>query len=196
MAIDKAVDSAVLDASLGYTAARIRAKTGGSAQIAFDTENQHGFGDAVDAIPSGGGGLKYEIGTFTLETDFVANSSTSIKSIPHTLGVIPDVIIITPDSPSESGDPDQGYIWINKAMGEETQNLTSSASSSYPAFAVYNINAFGPPLKSRIWVPTSSSYTMGSARMPTASDFKLFRFVASTTWPAGTYNYFIAEKWW
>lgn len=192
MLVDETKDAACKTAE----ADAIRAKSGGSAVIPYDWANNKGFADAIAAIPSGGGGLKYETGTFTLETDFVANSATSIKSIPHTLGVIPDVIIITPDSPDESGDPDQGYIWINKAMGEETQNLTSSASSSYPAFAIYNVNAFGPPLKSRIWVPTSASYTMGSAKMPTASDFKLFRFGSSTTWYAGTYNYFISEKWW
>lgn len=48
MAIDKAVDSAKLDAALTYTANRIRAKTSGTAQIAWDV--QKGFGDAVDAI--------------------------------------------------------------------------------------------------------------------------------------------------
>lgn len=68
MDVDKLVDSAVLDASLGYTAARIRAKTGGSAQILFDTENQTGFGDAVDAIPSGGSGLDYDVQTKTLSS--------------------------------------------------------------------------------------------------------------------------------
>lgn len=51
MAFDKVVDSAALDAALTYTANRIRNKTGGTNQIAWDSAK--GFGDAVDAITSG-----------------------------------------------------------------------------------------------------------------------------------------------
>lgn len=56
MAVDKLVDSTLLDAACAYEAAQIRAKTGGSAQIAYDLENGKGFGDAIAAIPTGGGG--------------------------------------------------------------------------------------------------------------------------------------------
>lgn len=48
MAYDKVVDSAALDAAMTYTANRIRSKTGGTNQIAWDSAK--GFGDAVDAI--------------------------------------------------------------------------------------------------------------------------------------------------
>ena len=51
MAFDKIVDSAQLDAAMTYTANRIRNKTGGTDQIAWDSAK--GFGDAVDAITSG-----------------------------------------------------------------------------------------------------------------------------------------------
>ena len=53
MAFDKVIDSAQLDAAMSYTADRIRAKTGGTDQMAWDSAK--GFGDAVDAISSGGG---------------------------------------------------------------------------------------------------------------------------------------------
>lgn len=53
MAFDKVVDSAALDAAMTYTANRIRNKTGDTNQIAWDSAK--GFGDAVDAISSGGG---------------------------------------------------------------------------------------------------------------------------------------------
>ena len=52
MAYDKVVDSAQLDTALTYTADRIRAKTGDTNQIAWDSTK--GFGDAVDAITGGG----------------------------------------------------------------------------------------------------------------------------------------------
>ena len=58
MAYDKVVDSAALDAAMTYTANRIRNKTGGTDQIAWDSAK--GFGDAVDAITSGGGSSVYE----------------------------------------------------------------------------------------------------------------------------------------
>lgn len=51
MAYDKVVDSAALDAAMTYTANRIRNKTGGTDQIAWDSAK--GFGEAVDAITSG-----------------------------------------------------------------------------------------------------------------------------------------------
>ena len=55
MAVDKLVDSAKLDACCTAEANAIRAKSGGSAQIAYDFANSKGFSDAIAAIPSGGG---------------------------------------------------------------------------------------------------------------------------------------------
>lgn len=51
MAFDKVIDSTQLDAAMTYTANRIRNKTGGTDQIAWDSTK--GFGDAVDAITGG-----------------------------------------------------------------------------------------------------------------------------------------------
>lgn len=53
MAFDKVINSTQLDAAMSYTANRIRNKTGGTDQITWDSAK--GFGDAVDAISSGGG---------------------------------------------------------------------------------------------------------------------------------------------
>ncbi len=76
MAYDKVVDSAALDAAMTYTADRIRNKTGGTDQIMWDSVK--GFGDAVDAISSGGGNPFESLETFRLSnnltiTEFVAN---------------------------------------------------------------------------------------------------------------------------
>ena len=59
MAVDKLVDSAKLNAALNYEANKIITKGGGTAPLAFDLENEKGFGDYVDAIPSGGGETIY-----------------------------------------------------------------------------------------------------------------------------------------
>ena len=68
MAVDSLVDKTKLNNSLSYEADRIRLKTGGSADIVFDFANEKGFGDAIDAIPTGGGGGSMQSGTFTLAT--------------------------------------------------------------------------------------------------------------------------------
>lgn len=49
------IDASKLDACCTAEANAIRAKTGSSAQIAYDWANSKGFADAIDAIPSGGG---------------------------------------------------------------------------------------------------------------------------------------------
>ncbi len=53
MALDKLVDGAQLDADLASVAGAIRTKGGTSAQLAFPA----GFVSAIDAIPTGGGGI-------------------------------------------------------------------------------------------------------------------------------------------
>ena len=49
------VDASKLDACCTAEANAIRAKTGSSAQIAYDWANSKGFADAIAAIPTGGG---------------------------------------------------------------------------------------------------------------------------------------------
>ena len=79
MAYDKVVDSAALDSAMTYTANRIRNKTGGTDQIAWDSTK--GFGDAVDAISSGGGNPfeafesleSFKLSNKSTITEFVAN---------------------------------------------------------------------------------------------------------------------------
>lgn len=53
------VDASKLDACCTAEANAIRAKTGSSAQIAYDWSNSKGFADAIDAIPTGGGGFDF-----------------------------------------------------------------------------------------------------------------------------------------
>lgn len=79
MAFDKVIDSTQLDAAMTYTANRIRNKTGDTNQIMWDSAK--GFGDAVDAISSGGGNpfevfeslQSFELSNKSTITEFVAN---------------------------------------------------------------------------------------------------------------------------
>lgn len=97
MALDKLVDSTQLDADLTSVANAIRAKSGGSSQLAFPA----GFVSEIQAIPSGGGGNSLEsdfliIRKETIEVgeNTVTNSNQlhtylkTIKSIPGELFAI------------------------------------------------------------------------------------------------------------
>lgn len=75
------VDASKLDACCTAEANAIRAKTGNSAQIAYDWANSKGFADAINAIPTGGGselpsgykellGVKTNTGASYLVTDY------------------------------------------------------------------------------------------------------------------------------
>lgn len=64
MALDKVVDSAVLDGALAATADAIRAKTSGTDKIRWD--NETGFQSAVEAIQGSSGGGTMESGELTL----------------------------------------------------------------------------------------------------------------------------------
>lgn len=87
MALDKLVNSSVLDAAMRYTANRIRAKTGGSENLPFDmsAENPKGFGDAVDGIQTGSTptGTKQitvtENGTTTEDVSGYANAEITVN---------------------------------------------------------------------------------------------------------------------
>lgn len=78
MAVDKLVDSSKLNAALDYEASKIIAKGGGTAPLAFDFANEKGFGDYIDAIPSGGGGPQWElIGTKTIALQEYTSTTTA-----------------------------------------------------------------------------------------------------------------------
>lgn len=90
MAVDKLVDSAKLNAALDYEASKIIAKGGGTAPLAFDFENEKGFGDYIDAIPSGGGGTYQNI----FVSDFTPASATSnITFSVSDIGFVPDFCV-------------------------------------------------------------------------------------------------------
>ena len=78
MAFDKVIDSTQLNAAMSYTANCIRNKTGDTNQITWDSAK--GFGDAVDAITSGGNPFEvfeslqsFELSPKSTITEFVAN---------------------------------------------------------------------------------------------------------------------------
>lgn len=76
MALDKLVDSTQLDSDLGDIADAIRAKSGGSGQLAFPA----GFVSEIGNIPSGGGGMTLDWATVQ-EVTIGANSVTNTSGV-------------------------------------------------------------------------------------------------------------------
>ena len=102
MAFDKLVDSTQLDGALTATANAIRAKTGSSAGIAWNSST--GFADAVGEISGGGGGdeaavvfIDYDGTVITTKTKDEINAMTDDSDLPA--------------NPSHTGLTAQGWNW-------------------------------------------------------------------------------------
>lgn len=112
MAYDKLIDSAQLDSALTATADAIRAKTGGSAKIAWDAAK--GFADAVGTLG------KVATGTFV---PAAYNSTITVSG----LGFRPSTVLIVVDFPEGDtgveGDAlfieyKNGYTWCAYAIAD------------------------------------------------------------------------------
>lgn len=125
------VDASKLDACCTAEANAIRAKTGSSAQIAYDWANSKGFADAIAAIPSGGGG-EWTTDGIASRTD--PNGSITISSAVTNIGErafvncegITDVTI--------QGNPFIGVYALDGCKGMtklHTPNLTRLKSGNY-----------------------------------------------------------------
>jgi len=138
MAVDKLVDSSKLNNALAATADAIRAKTGDSADIAFDYSNETGFADAVSDIETGGGVTVSPLsvtanGTYTAPsgtayspvTVNVSGGGGTTPASPKAVNFIDydgtilysysesDALALTdlPANPSHSGLTSQGWNW-------------------------------------------------------------------------------------
>lgn len=82
MALDKLIDSTQLDSDLTSVADAIRAKSGGSSQLAFPA----GFVSEIQAIPSGGGGTFEvdEVKEYTQMEDWSTDALGNCKNFADT----------------------------------------------------------------------------------------------------------------
>lgn len=105
MAVDKLVDSSKLNAALDYEARKIIAKGGGTAPLAFDFANEKGFGDYIDAIPSGGGLTKLGTGSHTV------SAVSSEVTIPVSYTGTAKIALVTKDSPDTGVGETIAWVW-------------------------------------------------------------------------------------
>lgn len=192
MAIDKAVDSAQLNADLTSVANAIRTKGGTSASLAFPAE----FVSAIAAISGGSSGLEYDSGTFTLTSDY--GGGTGSYAIPHNLGEIPGLVVVWTDYfDDENHTPEKnanyGYVYL-VGISALPQKLSSSVSTD-DGIAAYAVIASGARIIN-FNVPSSASYL---PTMPTAQEIYLNKkqYGTSYYWIGGiTYHWIAVKKWW
>lgn len=114
MAYDKLVDSSQLNSDLGDVADAIRAKSGGSSQLAFPS----GFISEIGNISTGGGGLPTGMtnsgsGSFTFASRTVLNTA-----INHGLSFTPRAVVIwTNTEPSAA---DMCYCLLTRQLANNT----------------------------------------------------------------------------
>lgn len=192
MALDKVVDSAVLDAGMTSVANAIRAKTGNAATLAWPD----GFETAIAGITGGGGaGLAYDMGEFVLDADA---KYLDPPSLPHNLGEIPEFILVWTDDfaglSAENPAAQQcnlGFIWLKNLSGL-MQRLSSSVTGD-----ALTVNLILNNADYRIQ-PLSPNSAVYLTEQPTAEGFGLNQMAGiNYYWRAGvTYKYFVSKAWW
>lgn len=152
----------------------------------------------INVASSGGSGLEYDAGTFTLASDY--GGGTGGYSIPHNLGEIPAVIIVWTDyfddeTHTTTKNSNIGYVYL-RGFSALPQRLSNSATSSGGLAAVMTIVSGERKV---FFGSTSSAAYMPQAQQPTATDFKLSKkqYGTSAYWIGGIpYNYIVIKKWW
>ena len=150
----------------------------------------------VNVAGGGGGSLKYETGSFTLETD-ARYLETSGSGISHTLGVVPKCVIVWQTTYTNSNIPtvqvNAGFVFLDRIMDldERLSSAAKTADSFYAAIAIAANSTGGASFAN----PTSQSYVPDVK--PTSTEFYLPDCGANNRYRAGvSYRYFISEAWW
>lgn len=150
MAVDKLVDSAQLDADLTSVANAIRTKGGTSASLAFPA----GFVQAIEDIPTGGGGDDREDLTTPKDVDFIDFDGRLLYS--YTASEFGDLSAL-PENPSYLGLTAQGWNW--------TLSDAKAFVAEYGALVIgqnYTTNDG----KTRIYISLSDSFVQSGASFP------------------------------
>lgn len=119
MAVDKLVDSTQLNSDLTSIANAIRAKSGGSSQLAFPA----GFVSEIGNIPSGGGSQ----GEFTILNEVITDQQTAAIKIDFDASWANyDVITIFDSLPMSA--QDWAYHGFNTQYPQQYSNKTTNAT--------------------------------------------------------------------
>lgn len=154
--------------------ASINAKTDSSHKI--NNETLDAFYTFVDSITTGGGGglpggiSKIDFGDISVTSAF----TTSAKTISHSLGVTPDLVIVYATANVATN---YSMLWAMRA------SFMGYRSSAYTSYMCYHGNS-----TTTTSLTNSNSTSYGVSNM-TATSFKLASAGSSYYWRAGTYKY-------
>lgn len=186
MALDKVVDSAVLDAQLTSIADAIRSKGGTTDQLTLA-----GMVAAINAIQTGSGGIQSASGEYSIAED-VAGLNIDISDI----GFVPDLVVVYLDETGMEYTSTPTKIWCLSYVPDIIDMIPVGATVGI----VYNRTNV-----SVLWRGVRGTYTqqiapkninyVGTSAVETGIRLHLARSAASYPIIAGTYKWFAYKIW-
>lgn len=186
MALDKVVDSAVLDAEMTSVANAIRAKTGNAAMLAWPD----GFEMAIAGI-TGGGGIQSASGEYSIAED-VANLDIDISDI----GFVPDLVAVYLDETGMEYTSAPTKIWYLSYVPDIIDRIPVGETVSI-VYSRTNVGVLwrgGKGAYTQQIAAVSSNY-VGTNSSETGIHIHLMRSAASYPIIAGTYKWFAYKIW-
>lgn len=128
------VDASKLDACCTAEANAIRAKTGSSAQIAYDWANSKGFADAIAAIQTGGG-TNIQSGSFIPANNTRTFTVELTEAVTHFVFYNSDY----PQGTADAGWHIVGGFWVNNSIFSRIRfNTANDAFTNAGAITINN----------------------------------------------------------
>lgn len=174
MAVDKLVDSTQLDSDLTSVANAIRAKSGGSSQLAFPS----GFVSEIGNIPSGGGNTYLTLLGSGSYTKTVNDGSISIP-VEYTAGTVHLIKVVAPEPLSATAQGIAVAKYIDpQYIGDDSGSLVAEGLAQARGRKADDSYAGNLGLGATVITLSNGTLTVGQI---------------STTykWKANTYNWYI-----
>ena len=184
MALDKVVDSVVLDAQLTSIADAIRSKGGTTDQLTLA-----GMVDAINAIQTGSGGIQSASGEYSIAED-VASLSIDISDI----GFVPDLVVAYLDETGMEYTSAPTKIWYLSYVPDiiDMVNVSAIPQLTRTNVGVLWRGAEGTYIQQS--APVSANY-VGTVKAETGIHIHLARGAAAYPIIAGTYKWFAYKIW-
>ena len=186
MALDKVVDSAVLDAQLTSIADAIRSKGGTTDQLTLA-----GMVDAINAIQTGSGGIQSASGEYSIAEE-VASLNIDISDI----GFVPDLVVAYLDETGMEYTSAPTKIWYLSYVPDiiDMVNVSNVAYLGYTRTNVGVLWRGAEGTYTQQSAPVSTNY-VGTAKDETGIRIHLARSAATYPIIAGTYKWFAYKIW-
>lgn len=186
MALDKVIDSAVLDAQLTSIADAIRSKGGTTNQLTLA-----GMVVAINAIQTGSGGIQSASGEYSIAED-VASLNIDISDI----GFVPDLVVVYLDETGVEYTSTPTKIWYLSYVPDIVDRIHVGATAGI-AYSRTNVGVLWRGARGTYTqqiAPKSTNY-VGTTKDETGMLIHLMRSAATYPIIAGTYKWFAYKIW-